>query len=631
MTLLPGFILRPAPRPGRARCLSYEIADMPDTPLTDRPETEREDFIREIVKDDLAAARVRGVVTRFPPEPNGYLHIGHAKALCLNFGIALQFGGVCNLRMDDTNPAKEDVEYEDSILDDVRWLVAGWADTCLGLKPSGATANASGSDFHLPAVRPSEAAGRALEAFRASDYFDALHALAVRLIESGKAYVCDHTAQELDRMRGAPGERGEESHYRGRGVAENLELFARMRAGEFADGARTLRARIDMSSPNVWLRDPVLYRIRHATHHNTGNRWCIYPLYDFAHGLSDYIEGVTHSLCTLEFVPHRALYDWLLDALDLPRPLPHQYEFARLNLTHTLMSKRRLLRLVQEGRVSGWDDPRMPTIRGMRRRGYPAAALRDFADRIGVARRENRVELALLEHCVREDLNRRALRRMAVLQPVKVVLENYPEDLVEEFELANNPEDLATGSRRVAFSRELWIERDDFREVPPPKYFRMSPGIEVRLRGAYLVRCTGVAKDPVTGEVSEVRATYDPLTRSGNAPDGRKVKATIHWVSARHALDAEVRLYEPLFTAEDPENVPVGVDFVEGLNAHSLEVRHACKLEQTLAAVTPGEPVQFERVGYFVLDARDSRPDAPVFLRTVTLKDAWARAEKRQG
>ncbi len=604
---------------------------MPDTPLTDRPETEREDFIREIVKEDLAAARVRGVVTRFPPEPNGYLHIGHAKALCLNFGIALQFGGQCNLRMDDTNPAKEDVEYEESILDDVRWLITDWADACLGLKPTGATANASGRDFHLPAVRSAEAQGRSLEAFRASDYFDALHAFAVRLIESGKAYVCDHTAEEVDRMRGAPGERGEESHFRGRGVTESLELFARMRAGEFPDGTRTLRARVDMSSPNVWLRDPVLYRIRHATHHNTGDRWCIYPLYDFAHGLSDYIEGVTHSLCTLEFVSHRALYDWLLEALDLPRTVPHQYEFARLNLTHTLMSKRKLLRLVQEGRVTGWDDPRMPTIRGMRRRGYPAAALRDFTERIGVARRENRVELALLEHCVRENLNRRALRRMAVLQPVKVVLENYPEDQVEEFDLGNNPEDPTQGSRRVAFSRELWIERDDFREVPPPKYFRMSPGIEVRLRGAYLVRCTGVVKDPATGEVTEVRATYDPETRSGNAPDGRKVKATIHWVSARHAVDAEVRLYETLFTAEDPENVPEGTDFVDGLNAQSLAVRHACKLEQALATATPGEPLQFERVGYFVLDARDSRPAAPVFLRTVTLKDAWARAEKRQG
>ena len=591
--------------------------------------TEREDFIREIVKADLAAGRHGQVVTRFPPEPNGYLHIGHAKAICLNFGIARQFGGVCNLRMDDTNPAKEEVEYEESILTDVRWLVQGWADHCLGLKPPGATPVANARDFHLPATLASEARGRALEAFRASDYFDALHALAIRLIEAGRAYVCDHTAEEVDRMRGAPGERGEESHWRNRGVAENLELFARMRAGEFADGARTLRARIDMASPNVWLRDPVLYRIRHAAHHHTGDRWCIYPLYDFAHGLSDYIEGVTHSICTLEFVPHRPLYDWLLASLDLPRPLPHQHEFARLNVTHTLMSKRRLLRLVQEGHVDGWDDPRMPTISAMRRRGYPAAALRDFADRIGVARRENRVELALLEHCVREELNRTALRRMAVLQPLKVVIENYPEGEVEEFELANNPEDASAGMRRVAFSRELWIEQEDFREVPPPKYFRLSPGTEVRLRGAYFIRCTDVVKDAATGQVREVRATYDPATRGGNAPDGRKVKATLHWVSARHALDAEVRLYEVLFTAEDPDDVPEGSEFTSGLNPASLEVRPSCKLEPALGQAAAGQAVQFERMGYFVLDARDSSPGRPVFLRTVSLKDAWARVEKR--
>ncbi len=604
---------------------------MPDSPITERPETEREDFIREIVKDDLARGAVSAVVTRFPPEPNGYLHIGHAKALCLNFGIARQFGGICNLRMDDTNPAKEDVEYEDSILDDVRWLVAGWADDCLGLKARGDVARADGRDFHLAAVPPASAHGRALEPFRASDYFDALHAFGVRLIESGKAFVCDHTAEEVDRMRGAPGEGGQESHYRGRSAAENLDLFARMRAGEFPDGARTLRARIDMASPNVWLRDPVLYRIRHASHHNTGDRWCIYPLYDLAHGLSDYIEGVTHSLCTLEFVSHRPLYDWLLEALALPRALPHKYEFARLNLAHTVMSKRKLLRLVQEGRVSGWDDPRMPTIRGMRRRGYPAAALRDFADRIGVARRENRVELALLEHCVREDLNRHALRRMAVLDPVRVVIENYPEGKVEEFELADNPEDSAVGTRRVAFSRELWIERDDVREVPPPKFFRLSPGVEVRLRGAYWIRCTAVRTDATTGEITEVRATYDPETKRSNAPDGRKVKATLHWVSASHAIDAEARLYEPLFTAEDPDDVPDGADFTQGLNPRSLELRQGCKLERALVDAVPGQPLQFERVGYFVQDGAESRPGAPVFLRTVTLKDAWARVEKRGG
>ncbi|MEO5987775.1 MAG: glutamine--tRNA ligase/YqeY domain fusion protein [Candidatus Eisenbacteria bacterium] len=574
-----------------------------DSPIVTDAPSEREDFIREIVKADLASGATQEVVTRFPPEPNGYLHIGHAKAICLNFGIAQQFGGHCNLRMDDTNPAKEEVEYVDSILTDVKWLIAGWAEDRLGLK--GATP------------------------FFASDYFEALHGYAVSLIEKGKAYVCDHTAEEVDRMRGAPGEPGEDSRYRNRPVAESLDMFARMRAGEFADGTRTLRARIDMAAPNVWLRDPVLYRIRHASHHQTGKSWCIYPLYDFAHGLSDYIEGVTHSICTLEFVPHRALYDWLLEALDLPLPLPHQYEFARLNLTHTLMSKRKLLRLVKEGHVSGWDDPRMPTISAMRRRGYPAAALRDFADRIGVARRENRVELALLEHCVRENLNRCALRRMAVLHPVKVVIENYPAGQVEFFEAANNPEDPAAGTRQLPFSREIWIERDDFREVPPPKYFRLSPGVEVRLRSAYLIRCTSVVHDPATGAVLEVRANYDPETRSGNAPDGRKVKATIHWVSAEHALDAEVRLYGTLFTAENPDALPEGEDFITGLNPDSLEVHNACKLEPSLAEVAPGVPVQFERVGYFVPDI-DALPGAPVFNRTVTLKDAWARIEKQQ-
>jgi glutaminyl-tRNA synthetase len=599
-----------------------------DNPQSPTAVSEREDFIREIVKADLGAGRVGEVMTRFPPEPNGYLHVGHAKAICLNFGIARQFGGHCNLRMDDTNPAKEDVEYEDSIVADVRWLVAGWADHCLRFKRPGATAMPAGADFHIAAA-PANASAADGEPFRASDYFDALHAFAVRLIERGRAYVCDHTAEEVDRMRGAPGERGEDSHWRGRSVAESLDLFARMKAAEFPDGARTLRARIDMASPNVWLRDPVLYRIRHASHHNTGDRWCIYPLYDFAHGLSDYIEGVTHSLCTLEFVSHRALYDWLLEALDLPRPLPHQHEFARLNLTHTVMSKRKLLRLVQEGRVSGWDDPRMPTISGMRRRGYPAAALRDFVDRIGVARRENRVELALLEACVREELNRTALRRMAVLSPLKVVIENYPVDRVEEFELDNNPEDPGAGTRRVPFSRELWIDRDDFREVPPPKYFRLSPGVEVRLRGAYWLRCTGVTKDPATGEVSEVRATYDPATRAGNAPDGRKVKATIHWVSAPHAIEAEVRLVDTLFSSEDPERDTEGGDWTSALNLRSLEVLAGCKLERSLAGAQPGDAIQFERVGYFVVDTRDSRRGAPVFVRTVTLKDAWARAEKR--
>ena len=594
---------------------------------------EREDFIREIVKADLAADASRQIVTRFPPEPNGYLHIGHAKSICLNFGIARQFGGVCNLRMDDTNPAKEEVEYEDSIVADVRWLIAGWADHCLGLKPAGATAQHEvrdgREDFHFRGVIGAPVDDRTLGPLRASDYFDALHAYAVRLVERERAYVCDHTAEEVDRMRGAPGVPGEESRYRNRSKSESLDLFRRMTAGEFAEGARTLRARIDMSSPNVWLRDPILYRIRHVPHHNTGDRWCVYPTYDFAHGLSDYIEGVTHSICTLEFVPHRPLYDWLLEALDLPRPLPHQYEFARLDMTHTLMSKRKLLRLVKEGHVRGWDDPRMPTISGMRRRGYPAAALRDFAERIGVARRENRVELALLEHCVREDLNRHALRRMAVLRPLKVVLENFPEDRVEHFDVPNNPEDPAAGTRRVPLARELWIEQDDFREIPPPKFFRLSPGVEVRLRGAYLIRCTGVTKN-AAGELVEVRATYDQATKSGNAPDGRKVKATIHWVSAAHAIEAEVRLYETLFTREDPEDVADGADFTAGLNPASLEVLGRCKLEAALSDAAPGVPVQFERVGYFVADAADSRPGIVVFNRTVTLKDAWARIEKRQ-
>ncbi len=605
----------------------------PTTREPDTPAEEREDFIREIVKADLARGAHAKIVTRFPPEPNGYLHIGHAKAICLNFGIARQFGGQCNLRMDDTNPAKEEVEYVESILSDVRWLLAGWADDRLGLKPAGAKPPARGAagseDYYQAPVMPAEHRGEALEPFYASDYFEALYAFAVRLVGKGRAYVCDHTPAEVDAMRGAPGEVGVPSRWRNRPVEESLDLLARMRAGEFPDGARTLRARIDMASPNVWLRDPILYRIRHASHHQTGDAWCLYPMYDYAHGLSDYIEGVTHSICTLEFVPHRPLYDWLLEALDLPRPLPHQYEFARLNVTHTVMSKRKLLRLVREGIVRGWDDPRMPTISAMRRRGYPAVALRDFVDRVGVARRENRVELALLEHCVREELNRRALRRMAVLRPLKVVLENYPEGQVEWFEAANNPEDPAAGVRKVPFAREVWIDQEDFREVPPPKYFRLSPGTEVRLRAAYLVRCTGVEKDPATGEVTLVRATYDPETRSGNAPDGRKVKATIHWVSASHAVPAEVRLYETLFPQVDPEDVPEGEDFVSGINPRSLEVLTGCRLEPALAEAPAGTPLQFERVGYFYPDP-DSLPGRPVFNRTVTLKDAWARIEKRR-
>ncbi len=613
---------------------------MPETPSatpaapTPAPLPEREDFIREIVKADLAAGRVRTVVTRFPPEPNGYLHIGHAKSIGLNFGIARQFGGQCNLRMDDTNPAKEDVEYVDSIIADVKWLIDGWAGDRLGLKPAGKapeTVTVAGRpDFQLPAVMPGASAGLALEPFYASDYFEQLYAYALELVRRGRAFVCDHTPEEVDHMRGAPDRPGVESEYRGRSVAESLDLFERMRAGEFPDGARTLRARIDMSAPNVWLRDPILYRIRHASHHHTGDRWCIYPMYDFAHGLSDYIEGITHSICTLEFEVHRPLYDWILESLELPRPQPHQHEFARLNVTHTVMSKRKLLRLVQEGHVRGWDDPRMPTLSAMRRRGYPAAALRDFVERVGVAKRENLVELALLEHCVREDLNRRARRTLAVLRPLKVVIENFPAERTDTVEAVNNPEDPAQGTRTVQFTRELWIEQDDFREVPPPRYYRLSPGVEVRLRYGPVIRCTGVVKDPHTGEVTEVRATYDAASGHGATSDGRRVKATLHWVSAAHAIAAEVRLYDTLLTAEKPEDIPEGQDFVGALNPASLEVLTGCRLEASLAAAEPGVPYQFERLGYFCLDP-DSAPGAPVFNRTVTLKDAWARIEKQQG
>ncbi|GAB4246622.1 MAG: glutamine--tRNA ligase/YqeY domain fusion protein [Thermoleophilia bacterium] len=617
--------------------------DQTTTPRADRqtpldqggPAPEHHDFLREMVQQDLAEGRVTEVVTRFPPEPNGYLHIGHAKSIYLNFGIARQFGGRCNLRMDDTNPAKEDVEYVDAIMADVKWLIAGWADHCLALKPVGRTPEERDiegrRDFYLAPVMPGQGRDGAWEPFYASDYFEPLYEYALELIRKGKAYVCDHTPEEVDRMRGAPHHPGQESAYRNRSVAENLDLFERMRAGEFPDGARTLRAKIDMSSPNVWLRDPVLYRIRHAPHHHTGDRWCIYPMYDFAHGLSDYIEGVTHSLCTLEFEVHRPLYEWILEALDLPRAHPRQREFARLNMTHTVMSKRKLLRLVQEGHVQGWDDPRMPTIAGMRRRGYPAEAIRDFCERIRVGKRENMVQVQLLEHCVREDLNRRAPRAFAVLRPLRVVIENYPEGQVEDIEAVNNPEDAAMGTRLVPFSRVIYIEQDDFREVPPPKYYRLSPGKEVRLRYAYLITCTGVVKDPETGEVTEVRARYDPTTRGGDTPDGRKVKATLHWVSAAHAVDAEVRLYDTLFQVEDPEDVPEGEDFTSSLNPRSLEILRHCKLEPSLAMAAPGDRYQFERLGYFYVDPDDSRPGAPVFNRTVTLKDSWARIQKKQG
>ncbi len=609
---------------------------MTDSHVTgDQPAQEHQDFLREMVQQDLASGRIRGVVTRFPPEPNGYLHIGHAKSICLNFGIARQFAGQCNLRMDDTNPAKEDVEYVDSITTDVKWLIAGWADHCLGLKPVGRLAekNTVGGreDYYLAPVVPAQSPDEVLEPFYASDYFEPLYQYALELIRKGKAFVCDHSPQEVDEMRGSPDRPGRESAYRNRSITESLDLFERMRAGEFPDGARTLRAKIDMSAPNIWLRDPILYRIRHASHHHTGDQWCIYPMYDFAHGLSDYIEGITHSICTLEFEVHRPLYDWILDALELPRVHPQQREFARLNLTYTVMSKRKLLRLVQDGLVRGWDDPRMPTISGMRRRGYPAEAIRAFCDRIGVAKRENMVELGLLEHFVRDDLNHRAPRAMAVLRPLRVVIENYPEGQVEEMEAVNNPEDAARGTRRVPFSRIVYIEQDDFREVPPPKYHRLSPGVEVRLRSAYLITCTGVVRDPVSGQVIEVLARYDPATRGGDTPDGRRVKATIHWVSAAHAVDAEVRLYDTLFEVENPEDVSEGEDFTGTLNSRSLETLRGCKLEPSLAAAVPGATYQFERIGYFCADPEDFRPGAPVFNRTATLKDTWARIERKQG
>ncbi len=550
------------------------------------------DFVRETVAEDLRTGRHTHVTTRFPPEPNGYLHIGHAKAICLDFGVALDFGGVCNLRMDDTNPVKEDVEYVESIQEDVRWLGFQWA---------GPTRYAS-------------------------DYFEQLYLWAEELIRRGKAYVDDLTADQIRDYRGTLTEPGRESPWRDRPPAESLDLFRRMRAGEFPDGSRVLRARIDMKSPNLNMRDPVLYRIRRATHHRTGDDWCIYPLYDYAHPLSDQIENVTHSLCTLEFEDHRPLYDWVLEALEFD-PRPRQIEFARLNLTYTIMSKRRLLQLVQEGRVRGWDDPRMPTLSGLRRRGYTPEAIRDFCDRIGVARKENVVDVALLEHCAREDLNRRAPRAMAVLRPLRVVIENYPDGQVEEMDVVNNPEDPSAGTRRVPFSRELYIEHDDFREDPPKKFFRLAPGREVRLRNAYLVTCTGVIKDPA-GNIVELRCTYDPATRGGDAPDGRKVKATLHWVSARHAVSAEVRLYDRLFSVENPAAVPDDRDWRELLNPNSLEVLDDVKCEPALANAAPGALFQFERIGYFAVDP-DSQPGRPVFNRTVSLKDTWARIQGR--
>jgi len=549
------------------------------------------DFIRAIVDDDLAAGRHGGrVATRFPPEPNGYLHIGHAKSICLNFGIAAEHGGTCNLRFDDTNPAKEDVEYVDAIKADVAWLGFKW-DALLF----------------------------------ASDYFGRLYEFARTLIERGLAYVDSQNADQIRQTRGTLTEPGSDSPYRTRSIEENLDLFARMRAGEFPDGAHVLRAKIDMASPNFNMRDPTLYRIRHATHHRTGDAWCIYPMYDFAHPLSDGLERINYSLCTLEFEDHRPLYDWLVNAL-IEGDKPRQIEFARLNLNYTVMSKRKLLQLVQQGHVNGWSDPRMPTIAAMRRRGYTPEAIRDFCARIGVAKKANVIDVAQLEHSVREDLNRRAPRVMAVLRPLKVVLTNYPEGQVEEVDVVNNPEDPSAGTRKVPFSRVLYIEQDDFREDPPKKFFRLSPGKEVRLRSAYFITCTSAIKD-AGGRITELHCTYDPATRGGDSPDGRRVKATMHWVSAAHAIPAEVRLYDRLFAVEDPERAVEGKTFLDFLNPHSLETLSGCQLEPSLTHAAPGDRMQFERLGYFCVD-EDSRPGALVFNRTVSLRDTWARIQQ---
>ena len=550
------------------------------------------DFVRGIVADDNRSGKFDGrVVTRFPPEPNGYLHIGHAKSVCLNFGLAAEFGGVCHLRFDDTNPSKEEVEYVRSIQEDVRWLGFDWGPNL----------------------------------FYASDYFGQLYEYAIRLIEKGKAYVCDLTSEEVREYRGNLTEPGKESPYRNRSVEESLNLLRRMRAGDFESGERTLRAKIDMASPNLNLRDPVLYRILKETHHRTGDEWPIYPMYDFAHGQSDSIENVTHSVCTLEFEDHRPLYDWLQDELDIYHS--QQIEFARLNITHTVLSKRRLIQLVDEGYVNGWDDPRLPTISGLRRRGYTPEALRDFCDRIGVAKRDNTVDIALLEYTLRDHLNKRSPRVMGVLDPLKVVITNYPEGKSEDVVSVNNPEDMSMGERKIKFSRTVYIEKDDFREVPPPKFYRLSPGREVRLKDAFYITCNEVIKDGATGEIIELRCTYDPETYGGTSTDGRKVRGTSHWVSAAHAVDAEVRIYDHLFSTEDSDDVPDGGVFTDNLNSESLVVMKGCKLEHGLGKAKPGERFQFLRTGYFVVDS-DSTPEAPVFNRTVALRDTWARMDQ---
>ena len=548
-------------------------------------------FIRNIVMEDMKSGKFGGrILTRFPPEPNGYLHLGHAKSICLNFGLAAEFGGLCNFRFDDTNPSKEDIEYVESIMADVRWLGFDWDDRL----------------------------------YYASDYFEQLCQWAVQLIKAGKAYVDSLSADEIRDHRGTLTAPGKDSPHRNRSIEENLELFERMRAGAFEDGACVLRAKIDMASPNLNLRDPVLYRIKKESHHRTGDQWCIYPMYDYAHGQSDSIEGITHSICTMEYEDHRPLYDWFLDALGIYHP--QQIEFARLNLSYTVLSKRKLLKLVEEGHVTGWDDPRMPTLAGIRRRGYTPEAIRNFCERIGVGKAESLVDVQLLEYCVREDLNRRAPRVMGVLRPLRVVIENFPEGMVEELDAINNPEDPEAGSRKVPFSRVLYIERDDFMENPAPKFYRLAPGREVRLRYAFFIKCVGVVKDPKSGEIIELRCTYDPETRGGGAPDGRQVKATLHWVSAAHAVEAEVRLYDRLFTRPNPSDDKDGDDFRAFINPHSLDVLKPCYLEPSLAGAVPGTSYQFERLGYFCADVKDSRAGALVFNRTVTLRDSWAKA-----
>jgi glutaminyl-tRNA synthetase len=553
----------------------------------------KDNFVRDIIDGDLAAGKNAGRVhTRFPPEPNGYLHIGHAKSICLNFGLAADYKGTCNLRFDDTNPETEEPDYVRSIKEDVRWLGFDWKD----------------------------------REFYASDYFEQLYGFAVELIKKGVAYVCDLSAEQVTEYRGTLTTPGKDSPFRGRSVGENLDLFGRMRAGEFPDGSKSLRARIDMADPNMLMRDPVLYRVRRAHHYRTGDAWCVYPTYDWAHGQSDSIEGITHSICTLEFEVHRPLYDWFLVQLGIHRP--QQIEFARLSMSHTLLSKRKLLTLVKESFVDGWDDPRMPTISAFRRRGYTPVSIRRFCDEIGVAKANSIVDVALLEHGLREELNKTVPRAMAVLRPLKVVLTNYPEGSAEDLDCVNNPEDPGQGMRKVPFSRVLYIERDDFMEDPPKKFFRLSPGKEVRLRYAYFITCTGIVKDPATGEVVEVHCTYDPATRGGDAPDGRSPKATLHWVSEAHAIPAEVRLYDTLFTKRDPNELEEGADWKSNLNPKSLETIAGARLEPALAAAEPGSRWQFERLGYFCVDIRHSKPGAPVFLRTVTLRDTWVRIQK---